>query len=282
MSGRRIAAMNLRAPQAFRKNTGIKKRRSRAPFFYIRSEHLSVVGVFFLRVVGHVANALELRNTLQQGPLDAFTQGHVRLAKDAQRLKNMQLTKLGEISATAGSTAQAVTGLDEKVSGNQSDLNAKLAALEEQLVNSVSQFSRSVVDEVNTGIATQTKAGDQMLTDLTQTSAQILSLMGGTAGAGAADAAAPVPGLKQAQVEEIIASLQKILLTQAEITAKINGMKPQKQPSSAAATKPKQKANSAPANPTDDMIKSRMNKLKETLKIWIIQQTKIFTIKKIN
>ncbi len=199
-------------------------------------------------------SGMETANNTSLEALVIFAENVDKLTAAVSSVEDMT-GKLGEISATAGSTAQAVTGLDEKVSGNQSDLNAKLAALEEQLVNSVSQFSRSVVDEVNTGIATQTKAGDQMLTDLTQTSAQILSLMGGTAGSGAADAAAPVPGLKQAQVEEIIASLQKILLTQAEITAKINGMKPQKQPSSAAATKPKQKTNSAPANPTDDMIK---------------------------
>ncbi len=199
-------------------------------------------------------SGMETANNTSLEALVIFAENVDKLTAAVSSVEDMT-GKLGEISATAGSTAQAVTGLDEKVSGNQSDLNAKLAALEEQLVNSVSQFSRSVVDEVNTGIATQTKAGDQMLTDLTQTSAQILSLMGGTAGSGAADAAAPIPGLKQAQVEEIIASLQKILLTQAEITAKINGMKPQKQPSSAAATKPKQKTNSAPANPTDDMIK---------------------------
>ncbi len=199
-------------------------------------------------------SGMETANNTSLEALVIFAENVDKLTAAVSSVEDMT-GKLGEISATAGSTAQAVTGLDEKVSGNQSDLNARLAALEEQLVNSVSQFSRSVVDEVNTGIATQTKAGDQMLTDLTQTSAQILSLMGGTAGSGAADAAAPVPGLKQAQVEEIIASLQKILLTQAEITAKINGMKPQKQPSSAAATKPKQKTNSAPANPTDDMIK---------------------------
>lgn len=199
-------------------------------------------------------SGMETANNTSLEALVIFAENVDKLTAAVSSVEDMT-GKLGEISATAGSTAQAVTGLDEKVSGNQSDLNAKLAALEEQLVNSVSQFSRSVVDEVNTGIATQTKAGDQMLTDLTQTSAQILSLMGGTAGSGAADAAAPVPGLKQAQVEEIIASLQKILLTQAEITAKINGMKPQKQPSSAAAAKPRQKANSAPANPTDDMIK---------------------------
>jgi hypothetical protein len=199
-------------------------------------------------------SGMETANNTSLEALVIFAENVDKLTAAVSSVEDMT-GKLGEISATAGSTAQAVTGLDEKVSGNQSDLNAQLAALEEQLVNSVSQFSRSVVDEVNTGIATQTKTGDQMLTDLTQTSAQILSLMGGTAASGAADAATPVAGLKQAQVEEIIASLQKILLTQAEITAKINGMKPQKQPSSAAAAKPKQKANSAPANPTDDMIK---------------------------
>lgn len=44
-------------------------------------------------------------------------QGHVRLAKDAQRLKNMQLTKLGEISAY--STVQKPIFTPEQVAGHQ-------------------------------------------------------------------------------------------------------------------------------------------------------------------
>jgi len=49
------------------------------PFFHFAANTL-VVGVFFLRVVSHVTYALELRNTLKQRALDAFFQGHVRLA----------------------------------------------------------------------------------------------------------------------------------------------------------------------------------------------------------
>ena len=44
-------------------------------------------------------------------------QGHVRLAKDAQRLKNMQLTKLGEISAY--STVQKPIFTPEQVAGHE-------------------------------------------------------------------------------------------------------------------------------------------------------------------
>ena len=55
-----------------------KKRRSRGAVFYFAVNTL-VVGVFFLRVVGHVANALELGNTLKQGTLDAFLERHVGL-----------------------------------------------------------------------------------------------------------------------------------------------------------------------------------------------------------
>jgi hypothetical protein len=53
-------------------------------------------------------------------------QGHVRLAKDAQRLKNMQLTKLGEISAY--STVQKPIFTPEQVAGHElawSDDNVK-------------------------------------------------------------------------------------------------------------------------------------------------------------
>ena len=42
-----------------------KKRHSRVPFFHAAANTL-VVGVFFLRVVSHVTNALELGNTLEQ------------------------------------------------------------------------------------------------------------------------------------------------------------------------------------------------------------------------
>ena len=44
-------------------------------------------------------------------------QGHVRLAKDAQRLKNMQLSRLGEISAT--STVQKPIFTPEQVAGHE-------------------------------------------------------------------------------------------------------------------------------------------------------------------
>src|SRR5471032_1418170 len=58
----------------------IKKRRSRGAVFFMSAANTLVVGVFFLRVVGHVANALELGNAFEQGALDAFTQGDVGLA----------------------------------------------------------------------------------------------------------------------------------------------------------------------------------------------------------
>jgi uncharacterized spore protein YtfJ len=163
--------------------------------------------------------------------------------------------KLGEISSVAEATNQAVSGLGEKVSSSESGLNAQLASVQEQLVNSVSQFSRSVVDEMNVGLEAHGKTGEQMLSDINRTSAQILALMGGGNAAGADEAPAAVAGLKQAQVEEIIASLQKILLTQAEITTKINGMNAQKKPSNSSANKTKPKQDSTPTSPTDDMIK---------------------------
>jgi uncharacterized spore protein YtfJ len=163
--------------------------------------------------------------------------------------------KLGEISSVAEATNQAVSGLGEKVSSSESGLNAQLASIQEQLVNSVSQFSRSVVDEMNVGLEAHGKTGEQMLSDINRTSAQILALMGGGNAAGADEAPAAVAGLKQAQVEEIIASLQKILLTQAEITTKINGMSAQKKPSNSSANKTKPKQDSTPTSPTDDMIK---------------------------
>jgi uncharacterized spore protein YtfJ len=163
--------------------------------------------------------------------------------------------KLGEISSVAEATNQAVSGLGEKVSSSESGLNAQLASIQEQLVNSVSQFSRSVVDEMNVGLEAHGKTGEQMLSDINRTSAQILALMGGGNAAGADEAPAAVAGLKQAQVEEIIASLQKILLTQAEITTKINGMNAQKKPSNSSANKTKPKQDSTPTSPTDDMIK---------------------------
>ena len=43
--------------------------------------------------------------------------GHVRLAKDAQRLKNMQLSKLGEISAYSSIEKPIMT--PEQVAGHQ-------------------------------------------------------------------------------------------------------------------------------------------------------------------
>jgi len=63
-------------------NARVALRREQAPSpqCLARSERLSVVGVFFLRMVGHVAYALEFRDALEQCALDAFLQGDVGLA----------------------------------------------------------------------------------------------------------------------------------------------------------------------------------------------------------
>ena len=199
-------------------------------------------------------SGMETANNTSLEALVIFADNIDKLTAAVSSVEDMT-GKLGEISSVAEATNQAVTGLGEKVSSSQTDLNAKLASVQEQLINSVSQFSRSVVDEMNVGLEAHGKTGDQILNDINQTSSQILALMGGGSAVASGEASAAVAGLKQAQVEEIIASLQKILLTQAEITTKINGMSTQKKPSNANAKKPKPEASSKPTSPTDDMIK---------------------------
>ena len=199
-------------------------------------------------------SGMETANNTSLEALVIFADNIDKLTAAVSSVEDMT-GKLGEISSVAEATNQAVTGLGEKVSSSQTDLNAQLASVQEQLINSVSQFSRSVVDEMNVGLEAHGKTGDQILNDINQTSSQILALMGGGSAVASGEASAAVAGLKQAQVEEIIASLQKILLTQAEITTKINGMSTQKKPSNTNAKKPKPEASSKPTSPTDDMIK---------------------------
>ena len=199
-------------------------------------------------------SGMETANNTSLEALVIFADNIDKLTAAVSSVEDMT-GKLGEISSVAEATNQAVTGLGEKVSSSEADLNAQLASVQEQLINSVSQFSRSVVDEMNVGLEAHGKTGDQILNDINQTSSQILALMGGGSAVASGEASAAVAGLKQAQVEEIIASLQKILLTQAEITTKINGMSTQKKPSNTNAKKPKPEASSKPTSPTDDMIK---------------------------
>src|SRR5690606_11640485 len=47
---------------------------------FVSAANTLVVGVFFLRMVGHVTHTLELGNALEQGALDAFAKGDVCLA----------------------------------------------------------------------------------------------------------------------------------------------------------------------------------------------------------
>lgn len=159
--------------------------------------------------------------------------------------------KLGGLSSDAAKTVETVAAIDGKLVSNQTDLIARVDTLQEQVDGSVSQFSRSVLDEVTSSLTNQAQTVDQKLTELGQTTTQIMSLLGGatTASDGAA-AAAPV-GMTKAQVEEIIASLQKILLAQADIASKISGMKATKASSGGKPAKPKP----APKPATDAMIK---------------------------
>jgi hypothetical protein len=199
-------------------------------------------------------SGMETSNNTSLEALVIFADNIDKLTAAVLSVEDMT-AKLGEISSVTESTSQAVAGLSDKVSSSETELNTQLASVQEQIVNSVSQFSRSVVDEMNVGLEAHAKTGDQMLNEVNQTSTQILSLMGGGNAAIAGEAPSPGTGLKQAQVEEIIASLQKILLTQAEITTKINGMSAQKKPLNTNAKKSKPKANSTTTSPTDDMIK---------------------------
>ena len=158
---------------------------------------------------------------------------------------------LGGVSSDAAKTVESVAALDKKLSANQSDLIARVESLQERVDGSVSQFSRSILDNVTTSLSDQATSVDQKLSELSQATTQILTLLGGAVAAdGTAGAAAPT-GLTKTQVDEIIASLQKILLAQAEITSKINGMKSSNASSAARASQPKP----APRPTTDGMIK---------------------------
>lgn len=165
--------------------------------------------------------------------------------------------QLGTISALSATTDQTVTSLSTKLDQGQTDLNAKLASQQEQVVNSISQFSRSVVDEVNTGATERAAAMDGKLQEISKATAQLVSMMGGSATPDATGDAMTASGIKPNQVEEIIASLQKILLTQADISTKLNSMNPPKKTGGAEKTKakPKPQAGTAAPSATDDMIK---------------------------
>lgn len=70
-----------------------------------------VVGVFFLAVVSHVTHALQLRDTLEQGALDAFFQRYVSLAAPLATTAKLQHSNAvvhyiyqADLAAMAGQT----------------------------------------------------------------------------------------------------------------------------------------------------------------------------------
>lgn len=201
-------------------------------------------------------SGMETANNTSLEALVIFAENVDKLAAAVDAVDDVT-AQLGTISSLAGTTDQAVTSLNSKFDQGQADLDARLTSHEEQVVNSISQFSRSVVDEVNAGLVDRIAATDEKLKEISEATAQLVSMMGGAGAAVDAGASAAALGIKANQVDEIIASLQKILLAQAEINTKLNNMNPSKKSGGEAKSSAKKKPQTGAATETanDDMIK---------------------------
>lgn len=195
-------------------------------------------------------SGMETANNTSLEALVIFAENVDKLAAAVGAVDDMT-AELGTISSLASSTDQALAELGAKFDQAQLDLDARLKGEEEQVVNSISQFSRSVIDEVNTGMVERATVTDQKLQEISEA---LVAMTGGTSDAGSSMAAA---GMKPSQVDEIIASLQKILLSQAEINTKLSAMSQPKKSGGAAKSSPKKKpqTGSTAEAAGDDMIK---------------------------
>lgn len=158
--------------------------------------------------------------------------------------------KLGAVSADTSKALDSIASLDSKLADNQSVMIARVDALQEHFDGSVSQFSRSVLDDVSSSISTQSAAVDLKLGELVESAKFISERLGGSTDPQGPAVKVPV-GLTATQIDEIIASLQKILIAQATITGKLNGMK--LSTANANGSKPQVKPEPRPS--TDGMIK---------------------------
>lgn len=201
-------------------------------------------------------SGMETANNTSLEALVIFAENVDKLAAAVEAVDDVT-AQLGTISSLAGTTDQAVASLNTKFDQGQADLDVRLTSQQEQVVNSISQFSRAVVDEVNAGLVDRIAATDEKLKEISVATAQLVSMMGGAGAAGDAGASAAALGIKANQVDEIIASLQKILLAQAEINTKLNNMSPPKKSGGEAKSSAKKKPQTGAATETanDDMIK---------------------------
>lgn len=195
-------------------------------------------------------SGMETANNTSLEALVIFAENVDKLAIAVDAVDDMT-AQLGTIASLATTTDQAVVAMNAKLDQGQADLDARLASHEEQVVNSISQFSRSVIDEVNTGLVGRAESTDAKLQEISQAAAQLVSMMGAPGSTGAAS------GAKTNQMDEIVASLQKILLAQAEINTKLNSMIQPKKTGGAAKSNAKKKpaAGAKTEAASDDMIK---------------------------
>lgn len=133
------------------------------------------------------------------------------------------------------------------VETNKTDRAALLTGMEEtrQAVDGgLAQYSRSVIEDLGGKIdESSTMVHDQVIETQKQ-AAKILALLGPSTVAGA-----PAGGMTKSQIEEIITSLKKVLLMQAEMSGKVSALAPKPQKRRAAPRKTRN------TNSTQGMIK---------------------------
>ncbi|WP_333869778.1 hypothetical protein [Cypionkella sp.] len=210
----------------------------------------SAISIFAAAIIYYkTLSGMETANNTSLEALVIFAENVDKLTAATTSVQDIS-GKLGGLSADASKTVESVASLDEKFGLNQADIITRVEGLQEHIDGSVSQFSRSVLDDVSSTLSTQAGTVDRKLGEIGQTTAQIMSLLGGATATGGTVANTPA-GLTKSQVDEIIGSLQKILIAQATITSKLNGMKPSN--SNTNGKMPQIKPASRPS--TDGMIK---------------------------
>lgn len=184
----------------------------------------SVVSILLAAVVYYkTLSGMETANNTSLEALVIFAENVDRLTAATSTVQDLS-GKLGGLSSDSAKTVESVATLDQNFRSGQADLIARVDTLQEHVDISVSQFTRSVLDNVTKTTTDQVQVVDRKIAELGKTTTQIMSILGGPASGSPTTTISP-SGLSKSQIDEIIASLQKILLTQADIALKINGIK---------------------------------------------------------
>lgn len=159
-------------------------------------------------------NALSEMKTANNTSLEAlviFAENVDKLAAATATVENLG-TKIDGLKEDTKTILEQNTNAEEMRSAAHMALKENLGRLQKSVSGSLSQYSTAIIDSVSKTLVEEDSTLNQRLASIDQSTSNILSQLNSTTSTNASTA-----NLSKPQVEEIISSLQQILLSQEEI-----------------------------------------------------------------